>query len=112
MVIGLEHLSYKERLRALGMLSLKRRLRGDPVNVCKYLMKGNEEGTRHFSSAQRQEKRQWTQIKKRRYYMNRRKHFFTVKVVKCHHWMPRNVVESRSIEIFKSQLDTVLGNLH
>ncbi|KAK4824227.1 hypothetical protein QYF61_012201, partial [Mycteria americana] len=49
MIMRLEHISREERLRELGMVSLKRRLRGDPINVCKYLMEGNEEGTRLFS---------------------------------------------------------------
>jgi len=40
-----------------------------------------------------------------------RKHFFTVRVVKHLHRLPRVVVESPLIEIFKTQLDTTLDSL-
>jgi len=51
MIRGLEHLSYEERLRELGLFSLeKRRLQGDMTVVFQYL-KGayKQEGIRLFT---------------------------------------------------------------
>ncbi|KFV83552.1 hypothetical protein N308_07321, partial [Struthio camelus australis] len=47
----------------------------------------------------------------RKFCLNMRKNFFTVRVRE--HWnrLPREVVESPSLEIFRTRLDVILGNM-
>jgi len=50
-------------------------------------------------------------LKHRKFHLNTRKNFFTLRVTK--HWnrLPRVVVYSPSLEIFKTRLDNVLCNV-
>ena len=114
MMRGLEHLSYEEGLREPGLLGLKkRRLQGDLRNADKYLKGGcQEDGTRLFSVVPSNRTRgNGHKLKKRKFQLNMRKNFFTLRLTE--HWnrLPREVVESPSLEIFKTRLDKVLCSL-
>ncbi|KFV80742.1 hypothetical protein N308_05975, partial [Struthio camelus australis] len=47
----------------------------------------------------------------RKFHLNMRENFFTVRVTEPWNRLPREVVESPSLEIFKSHLDEILGNV-
>jgi len=114
MVRGLKHLSYEERLRQLGLFSLKkRRLRGDLINASKYLQGGRQEdGARLLSVVPTNRTRgNGHKLKQRKFEWNMRKNFFTLRVTEPWKRLPREVVESPSLEILKTCLDKVLCSL-
>ncbi|KFV75954.1 hypothetical protein N308_14297, partial [Struthio camelus australis] len=51
------------------------------------------------------------ELKHGKFHLNMRKNFFPVRVTEHWHRLPREVVESPSLEVFKSHLDVILGNM-
>ena len=101
-------------MRELGWFSLeKRRLRGDLRNASKYLQGGGQEdGARLFSVVPRDRTRgNGHKLKPGKFRLNTRKNFFPLRVTEHWHRLPREAVESPSLEIFQTRLDKVLCSL-
>ncbi|PKU41396.1 hypothetical protein llap_8303 [Limosa lapponica baueri] len=102
---GLEHLSYEDRLRELGLFDLeKRRLRGDLIAAFQCL-KGayRKDGEGLFISEHRGRTRgNGFKLEEGRFRLDIRKKFFTVRVMR--HWdrFLMEVVDAQSLEAFNT----------
>jgi len=114
MISGLEHCCYEERLRELGLFSLEnKRLWGHLIMAFQYLKAAyRKEEENLFSKAYCDRSRSnGFKLGEGRSRLDIRKKFFTIRVVK--HWneLPREIVEARSLEIFKVRLDGALSKM-
>ena len=109
---GLELLSYEERLRELGFFLAWRRLRGDLRNASKFLQGGCQEGGARLFPVVPSDRTRGNghKLKPRKFQLNMRNNF-PLRVTEPWPRLPREVVESPSLEIFKTSLDAVLCSL-
>ncbi|XP_059575008.1 RNA-directed DNA polymerase from mobile element jockey isoform X1 [Alligator mississippiensis] len=114
MVKGLQTKPYVERLEKLDLFSLrKRRLRGDLVAAYKFIT-GAQKGIGEVLLTKAPPgvtRNNGHKLAESRFRLDVRKNFFTVRVAKVWNGLPREVVLSPTLGVFKRRLDEYLAGV-
>lgn len=112
MAEGLENLPCEERLKELGLFTLKkRRLRG--IITVFWYWKGSykKDGSPLFTRSHREKTKDKYRLHQEKFCLDIRKEFSTISTNNHCKNVPWGVVECLSLDVFKIQLDSVLDNL-
>ena len=107
MIPELKHLNYEEKLQNLNLFSLaKRRLRGDLIETFK-IFQGldNIPSNTFFTLANSNTRGHNYKLYKGPFKRQCRQHFYSQRVIDPWNKLPSSVVNSRSLNMFKSKLD-------
>ena len=107
LIESVKHLSYEDRLKKLGIPTLKyRRLRGDLIEVFKIITNKNNHGnctlTLHKDLVTRGNR---YKLHQKHVNYDLRKYFFANRIITTWNSLPDNLVSSTSINILKNRLD-------
>ena len=108
MVEGMRNIPYKERLKRLNLHSLeRRRVRGDLIEVFKWVKGINEGNIKQVIDLSKQNRTRSNgfKLEKLRFRTNIGKNWFTNRVVNDWNSLGKHVVEAESINSFKRRLD-------
>ena len=106
MIPSISALTYEERLKRTGLISLEnRRLRADLLEVFK-ILKGfvKVNPATHFSMSDRRSRGHTLKLEKPRARLDLRKHFFSNRVIDAWNALPGHMVEATSTNMFKAAL--------
>ena len=112
MMQGLEHLSYEERLRELGLFRMeKRKLQGDLIAAFQYLKGPYKKAAEGLFTRTCSDRGNGFKLKEGRFRSARKKKFFTLRVVR--HWnrLLREDVDVPCLKDFKARMDGGFSNL-
>lgn len=114
LIPAIKRLEYKDRLKELNMFSIKRRcIRGDMIQVYKMGASGNETSFQAMFrlDASNRVRGHDRKLKKEHCRLDSRKNFFSQRVINFWNGLPPEVVNSPSLEIFKSRIDLFMNEL-